>query len=195
MTAEVSHRRGEHVRRTVLAAAFDELTDTGVANATVAGVARRSGVHETTIYRRWITRENLFVDAMLNRSAEVIPVPDTGTIRGDLLAIARAVIAYSTSPAGRALLLAALLPTDDGYTEARQAFWAGRLDALTEAVQRGIDRGELVANTDPRLLLETLVSPIHGRLLLIGEPVSGDFPERLVDLVLHGAANPETKGQ
>jgi AcrR family transcriptional regulator len=178
-----------------LAAAFDELTDTGVANATVAGVARRSGVHETTIYRRWITRENLFVDAMLNRSAEVIPVPDTGTIRGDLLAIARAVIAYSTSPAGRALLLAALLPTDDGYTEARQAFWAGRLDALTEAVQRGIDRGELVANTDPRLLLETLVSPIHGRLLLIGEPVSGDFPERLVDLVLHGAANPETKGQ
>jgi AcrR family transcriptional regulator len=82
MAAEVSHRRGEHVRRTVLAAAFDELADNGVAGSTVAGVARRSGVHETTIYRRWITRENLLVDAMLNRSAQAIPPPDTGSTRG-----------------------------------------------------------------------------------------------------------------
>jgi len=54
--------------------------------------------------------------------------------------------------------------------------------------RRGIDRGELRADTDPRRVLVTRVSPIHGRLLLIGEPVSGDFPERLVDLLLHGAA-------
>ncbi len=191
MAAEVSHRRGEHVRRTVLAAAFDELADNGVANASVAGVARRSGVHETTIYRRWTTRENLFVDAMLNRSAQAIPVPDTGTTRGDLLAIVRAVIAYVTSPNGHAALHAALLPVDDGYTEARHAFWAGRIDTLREVVQRGIDRGELRADTDPGLLLETLVAPLHGRLLLTGEPIDGDLPERLVDLVLHGAANPE----
>ena len=188
MAAEVSHRRGEHVRRIVLAAAFDELAENGVANASVAGVARRSGVHETTIYRRWITRENLFVDAMLNRSAQEIPVPDTGTIRGDLLAIARAVIAYMTSPVGHAVLHAALLPTDDGYTEARHAFWSGRIDALRVVVQRGIDRGELLANTDPGLLLETLVAPLHGRLLLTGEPIGDDLPEQLVDLVLRGAA-------
>jgi AcrR family transcriptional regulator len=191
MAAEVSHRRGEHVRQAVLAAAFDELADNGVAGSTVAGVARRSGVHETTIYRRWMTRENLFVDAMLNRSAQVIPLPDTGTIRDDLLAIARAVIAYVTSPGGHAVLHAALLPADDGYTEARHAFWSGRLDALCPVVQRGIDRGELLADTDPRLLLETLVAPLHGRLLLTGEPIDDDLPERLVDLVLHGAAKHE----
>jgi AcrR family transcriptional regulator len=188
MATEVSHRRGEHVRRTVLTAAFDELTDNGAANATVAGVAQRSGVHETTIYRRWITRENLFVDAMLNRSAQAIPAPDTGTTRGDLLAIVRAVIAYLTSPGGRAVLHAALLPADNGYTEARQAFWASRIDALRGVVQRGIDRGELRADTDPGLLLEALVAPVHGRLLLTGEPIGDDLPERLVDLVLHGAA-------
>lgn len=188
MTAEVSHRRGAHVRRIVLTAAFDELAENGVANASIAGVARRSGVHETTIYRRWITRENLFVDAMLNRSAQEIPVPDTGTIRGDLLAIAHAVIAYMTSPVGHAVLHAALLPAADGYTEARRAFWSGRIDALRVVVHRGIDRGELLATTDPGLLLETLVAPLHGRLLLTGEPIGDDLPERLVDLVLHGAA-------
>ncbi len=175
----------------MLAAAFDELAENGVAGSTVAGVARRCGVHETTIYRRWITRENLFVDAMLSRSAQAIPLPDTGTTRGDLLAIVRAVIAYITSPGGRAVLHAALLPVDDDYTDARHAFWAGRLEALCPVVQRGIDRGELRADTDPRLLLETLVAPLHGRLLLTGEPIGDDLPERIVDMVLDGAANSE----
>ena len=175
----------------MLAAAFDELAENGVAGSTVAGVARRCGVHETTIYRRWTTRENLFVDAMLSRSAQAIPLPDTGTIRGDLLAIARAVTAYIASPSGRAVLHAALLPVDDGYTDARHAFWSGRLEALCPVVLRGIDRGELRADTDPRLLLETLVAPLHGRLLLTGEPIDDDLPERVVDMVLDGAANSE----
>ncbi len=175
----------------MLAAAFDELAEYGVAGSTVAGVARRSGVHETTIYRRWITRENLFVDAMLSRSAQAIPLPDTGTIRGDLLAIARAVTAYITSPGGRAILHATLLPVNDAYTDARHAFWSGRLEALCPVVHRGLDRGELRADTDPRLLLETLVAPLHGRLLLTGEPIDDDLPERVVDMVLDGAANSE----
>jgi AcrR family transcriptional regulator len=189
----VSHRRGEHVRQAVLAAAFDELAENGVAGSTVAGVARRCGVHETTIYRRWATRENLFVDAMLSRSAQAIPLPDTGTTRGDLLAILHAVIAYITSPNGRGVLHAALLPVDDCYTGARHAFWSGRLAALCPVVQRGIDRGELRADTDAQLLLETLVAPLHGRLLLTGETVDGDLAERIVDMVLDGAASAESR--
>ena len=188
MSAAVSHRRGEHVRRAVLSATFDELTDNGVAGATVAGVARRSGVHETTIYRRWITRENLVVDALLSRSADAIPAPDTGSTRGDLLAIARAVIAYVTSPGGSAVLHSALLAVDDGYSDARRAFWSGRLDALSPVVQRGIDRGDLRVSTDPRLLLETLVAPLHGRVLLTGGPIDDELAVRIVDLVLDGAA-------
>ncbi len=58
---------------------------------------------------------------------------------------------------------------------------------LAPAVERGIARGDLRAGTDARLLLETLVAPLHGRLLLTGEPID-DLPERLVDLLLDGAA-------
>jgi AcrR family transcriptional regulator len=188
MAVELSHRRGEHVRRTVLAAAFDELAENGVAAATVSGVARRCGIHETTIYRRWLTKENLFVEAMLSRSADAIPVPNTGSVRGDLLAVVRAVIAYVKSPAGMAALHVATLAVDDGYREARRAFWAARLDALRPVIDRGVQHGELRAGTDPRLLLETLVAPIHGRLLLTGEPVDDDLAERIVDLVFEGAA-------
>ena len=186
--ADVSHRRGEHVRQTVLAAAFDELAENGAAAATVAGVARRSGIHETTIYRRWVTRENLFVEAMLSRSAAAIPTPDTGSARGDLRAVVRAVIAYLTSPAGLVALHVTSLAADDGYDVARRAFWAARLDALQPVVERGVQRGELRPDTDARLLLEALVAPIHGRLLLTGEPVDEELADRIVDLVLNGAA-------
>ena len=186
MTAPASHRRGEHVRRTVLAAAFDELAENGAGAATVAAVARRSGVHETTIYRRWITKDKLFVEALLSRSAEEIPTPDTGSIRDDLRAVVRAVIAYVTSPVGLAALHVASLAADD-QQEARQAFWAGRINALRPVIERGISRGELRSDTDAGLLLETLIAPLHGRLLLTGEPIDTQLGERIVDLVLDGA--------
>jgi AcrR family transcriptional regulator len=188
MTTGVSHRRGEHVRQTVLAAAFEELAANGFDGATVAGIAKRSGVHETTVYRRWVTRENLLVAALLDRSADAIPTPDTGSTRRDLLAIVRDIIAYVRSPEGGAVLRAAALPVDDTYAVLREGFWARRLDALSPAVARGIERGDLRADSDPRLLLEMLVAPIHGRLLLTGEPVDDDLAEQLVELVLNGAA-------
>src|SRR6201996_6351647 len=152
MGTPTSHRRGEHVRQTVLAAAFDELVANGFDAATVAAVAKRSGVHETTVYRRWVTRENLFVAALLDRSADAIPTPDTGSTRGDLLAIIRGVIGYMRSPAGAAVLRAAMLPVADAYADAREAFWAQRLDALSPVVMRGIERGDLRPDTDPQLL-------------------------------------------
>ena len=188
MTSGVSHRRGEHVRQNVLAAAFEELAANGFDGATVAGVAKRSGVHETTVYRRWVTRENLLLAALLERSADAIPAPDTGSTREDLLAMVRGVIAYVGSAEGTAVLRAALLPVDDAYADAREAFWARRLDALSPVVMRGIERGDLRADIDARLLLEMLVAPIHGRLLLTGEPVDDDFAERLVNQVLTGVA-------
>jgi AcrR family transcriptional regulator len=193
VSAPASHRRGEHVRRTVLTAAFDELAENGANAATVAGVARRSGVHETTIYRRWVTKEKLFVEAMLSRSAEEIPTPDTGSIRGDLIAVVRAVIAYVTSPVGLAALHVASLTVDE-QLDARRAFWAGRLDALRPVVERGIARGELRPDTDAGLLLETLIAPLHGRLLLTGETVDEQLGERIVDLVLDGARRSDSSG-
>src|SRR3984885_16199867 len=189
MASQTSHRRGEHVRRTVLDAAFEELAANGFDAAPVAGVANRWGVHETTVYRRWATRENLLVAALLERSADAIPAPDTGSAREDLLAMVRGVIAYAGSAEGTAVLRAALLPVDDDYAGAREAFWPRRLDALSPVVRRGIQRGDVRADIDARLLLEMLVAPIHGRLLLTGEPVDDDFAQQLVDQALTGAAS------
>jgi tetracycline repressor-like protein len=98
------------------------------------------------------------------------------------------------SSTGAAVLRAATLPVDDAYAQARQDFWARRLDALYPVVTRGIERGDLRAHSDAKLLLlEMLVAPLHARLLVIGERIDDDLAERLVDLALNGAAAPPTK--
>ena len=75
---------------------------------------------------------------MLSSSAAEIPTPRHGSIRGDLLAIVHAVIAYLTSPVGLPALHVTVSLTVNDHTEARRAFWEGRLNALRPVVERGI---------------------------------------------------------
>ena len=93
--------RGPEVRAAVLAATLAELAENGYAAVTVDNVARRSGVHKTTIYRRWKDREALVADAVAERAGTAkMPFPDTGDIDTDLLRLARMTVVFLTSPAG-----------------------------------------------------------------------------------------------
>ncbi|MGF6886685.1 AcrR family transcriptional regulator [Nocardia sp. GAS34] len=178
--------RSARVRGAVVESALHVLFELGPDQFTVAEVAARAGVHETSIYRRWRTRENLIVDAMLANTGEMIPTPDTGSVRGDLTALVRALAAFLAQPAGETFVRAAAMTVDDSdVAEARRTFWQSRLHLATAIVERGIERGELPPDTDAGLLLETVVAPLYLRILLTHEPIDGTFPERVVDLVLH----------
>jgi AcrR family transcriptional regulator len=180
-------RRGAAVRAAVLEAALAELVDHGIDGVTVAAVAARAGVHETSVYRRWRTREDLIVDALLDRSATQIPVPDTGSLQADLVELARRVIGYLSSRIGRALVrMSTLIVEDESLAQARANFLASRLAAIRVVVDRAIERGELPAGTDAGLVLEMLVAPLHLRTIMTGEPLTDDLPERMVDILLDG---------
>ncbi|WP_327681444.1 TetR/AcrR family transcriptional regulator [Kitasatospora sp. NBC_00458] len=179
--------RAARVRQAVLTAAMEVLAEEGVARLSIAAVAARAGVNETTVYRRWGTREKLVLDAMLAGSDEGIPVPDTGAVRTDLAAFARALADYLATPTGRAVARAAALSSDDpGLAEAWQTFWQSRLDQAGAIVNRAVERGELPPETETALALELLCSPIQTRALLGHRPIEPDLPERLADLVLDG---------
>src|SRR6266511_5046821 len=77
--------RSARVRSDAIAATLAELAERGYAALSLESIARRAGVHKTTLYRRWGTREELVLEAMLARAGEHISVPDTGSLRGDLL--------------------------------------------------------------------------------------------------------------
>jgi AcrR family transcriptional regulator len=180
-------RRGPRVREAVLDATIQALVANGLDGVSVADVAARAGVHETSIYRRWRVRENLIVDALLARSGEALPPPDTGSVRTDLITMLRGLAEFLDTPEGAALVrIGAVTVDDQRLAEGRRAFWTTRLDAARTVIERGVDRGELRSDTDAHLLLEMLVAPLHMRVLLTGEPWEPDLAERLVDLALAG---------
>ena len=76
--------RATRVRSAVLDATSMLLSEVGYDQLSVEAVASRAGVHKTTVYRRWPTKPELIAEAALVQAAEAVPIPDTGTLLGDL---------------------------------------------------------------------------------------------------------------
>ncbi len=175
--------RSERVRRAVLDATVRLLVEGGFERLVIAEVAAASGVHETSIYRRWGTRERLAIEALLTHAEERVEIPDTGALRTDLVRLLRAVLAVLTSPHGRAL---ARFVVGGNDSRLRRVFWLRRCDAVTPIFRRAIERGELRAGADPIFALELAIAPLYLRLLITDQPLKSDLPERIADAVLDG---------
>jgi AcrR family transcriptional regulator len=191
-TTEGRRRRGpsHRVRAAAIDATLAELAEGGYSSLSLEKVAHRAGVHKTTLYRRWGTREALVLEAMLERAGAHISVPDTGSLREDLLELARTAAENAASPevAAMARAVAAESPRDSSLAEANRRFWAERLALDGVIVERAIERREVAPGTDPGQAIEAVVGPIHLRLLLTGEPVDRRFLEGIVDMVVDGIA-------
>jgi AcrR family transcriptional regulator len=184
--------RSSRVRAAAIAATLAELAEGGYAALSLERIARRAGVNTTSLYRRWGSRERLVLEAMLEQVAEHVSVPDTGSLRDDLLELARTAAANSARPevAAMARAVAAQAPHDAELAAANKRFWAERLTLDGAIVERAIERGEVDAATDPTEVIEAVIGPIHLRLLLTGRPVDDAFVERTVDTVVNGVLQP-----
>ncbi|HBF81204.1 MAG TPA: TetR family transcriptional regulator [Streptomyces sp.] len=174
------------MRQAVLAAAVDILATEGLAGATVAAVARSAGVHETSVYRRWKTRENLILDALTTELDAALPIPDTGDVREDLERFFGALASLLAGAQGQALLRLSV-ERDDTLDDRRRAYWTDRLERAAAMVERGVDRGELAPGTDPGLLIESVSGPLFARVLLSGTSWDDTLVPRLIALALDGA--------
>lgn len=188
--------RTARVRRAALAATLAELAEHGYAALSLERIAGRAGVHKTTLYRRWGTREELVLEAMLERAGERISVPDTGSLRDDLLELARTAAANAATPevAAMARAVVAESPRDGRLAAANRRFWSERLALDGVIVERAIERGEVVAGTEASRVIESVLGPIHLRLLLTGEPADHSFLEGIVDVVVDGVACGRRRG-
>ena len=166
----------------VLRAALDLIAEHGVTAVTVDAVADRSGVSRPTIYRRWGSRDNLIRAAYawtLRSPAEV----DTGSVRGDLVALLEQLVGYLNrirvlpslmEAAARDPELAALREQAD--REARNAY--------EEVLRRGVERGELPAGVDVGLFAELVVAPFVYRRVVGQEVIDRSSIEPVVDVLL-----------
>lgn len=180
--------RSALVRERVLAAAESMLDETGYANLTIEGVAGRSGVAKSTIYRTWATKTAL-VSEVLRRRTVSTTAPDTGDARADLVRFL-SVNLRNYAAQDPAVLLPAFWDTvgDAGHRrELRAHVLDPRRSTGRALLAKLIERGALPTDTDTDLLLDMWAGFALYRFGLREKRVTIADITALVDLVLTGA--------
>ena len=176
--------RSEPARRATLAAATELLLTRGLDAVSMDAVAARAGVSKATIYRWWPTKETLAADALEVQLSEPAPAsPDTGTLRGDLLALTDRWISRVTcrpfGPVIGALITEAATDPVFGALY-RERYVEPRRAQAREAFQRAIARGEIDRNTDVEAAVDLLYGPLYHRLLHGHAPLTAEFAATVV---------------
>jgi AcrR family transcriptional regulator len=173
----------------ILDATLDVLAETGYDGMTVDMVAARAKAGKATLYRRWPSKAELVLDAvacMKKNDIDFADLPDTGTLRGDLVAMIKPPSIKDGEKKLKVMAgLVSLLARNPELAEvANEAIVAPRAAINRMFMQRAIDRGEIAADTDIRTL--ALVSPamVSYRVLMMRKPVDREFLVGLVDRVI-----------
>lgn len=168
----------------ILAAALELAGEVGVRALSMDEVAARAGVSKATIYRRWSSKEALVLDA-LRSAIEPVGSVDHGSLGADLRHYLRDMTARMS--VGRGDVLPHLIEVacyDPAIRTSLDDWVRHRRAPLLAILERGLERGELSADTDLELLLDTLIGPFVYRRLLTGGAIDETVVERLLALVL-----------
>jgi AcrR family transcriptional regulator len=184
--------RGAATEQAILQATRELLAEGGVQHLTIEGVAARSGVAKTTIYRRYRDKDDLALSVVLDMVEQVI-LPELGNTRAELVQfVSAAVDQLGGTLMGRVMQgLVSDLAVDPELAARFQERVVSVRDAeVARLVARGIERGDLAPDTDFDTAHELLIAPVYYRLLLSGHPLDHAFAERIVDAAMRAFASP-----
>jgi AcrR family transcriptional regulator len=161
------------------------LAEIGYDRLTIDGVAARAHAGKTTIYRRWPGKAELVVDA-LNCLKGTMTVPDTGSLQGDLDAIARG--SSGTDNQFDARLMMGLITALAHDAELRLVFRERLIDPrqaiLKSVFERAIIRGEVAADRNLDLVASLFPALMLQHFLTYGETPQPDFAEQVMNDVI-----------
>lgn len=181
--------KGPRAAEAIFDATLRLLAERGYAGLTVEAVAQEAGVNKTTIYRWWPSKAPLLRAALLRARVLDIEIPDTGSLRGDLIALAEQVTELVTGVRTRAIVRALASGTglpDDELAALARDFFADRFSREQPVFARAATRGELAPGADPMLLLDLIAGAVWVRAVLRNDPVPPGFAAAVVDAVLPG---------
>ncbi|MBB2909858.1 AcrR family transcriptional regulator [Streptosporangium becharense] len=175
----------------IFQATLELLAAKGYQGLTVEGVAERSGVNKTTIYRWWPSKAALLAAALVESDLLATDPPDTGSLRGDLEALVRGIAALLTRPPASDVAVAALGAAvhHAELAETARTFFADRFAREEIVFERARGRGELSAAADPVLIMDLLAGAVWLRAVFRGLPLDDGFAACAVSAVLDGAAD------
>jgi len=173
----------------IMNCALEVLAETGYEGMTVDMVAARAKAGKATIYRRWPSKAELVLDAVACiKKADTAPerLPDTGTLRGDLVAMIKP---HSIEDGERKLqIMAGLASMLTSSPELADAVNAAIINPRAEVnklfLKRAIDRGEIPPDVDVESLSMVSASMAAHRTLLQRKPIDRAFLISLIDGVI-----------
>ncbi|QKW38443.1 TetR/AcrR family transcriptional regulator [Actinomadura sp. NAK00032] len=181
--------RTARVRAAVLAAVIDEIAENGYAALNMDRVAARAGVGRTTVYRRWGTPEGLAADLLALIGEEAMPMPDTGSLEGDLRAFAATTLAAHQDERLQAAIQGVISAAsrEPAAGNALQTFYNDRNREAAALIDRAVTRGELPPGTDGVEFFRMFAAPFCYRATITREPVDEGVAERTLAMVLAAA--------
>jgi AcrR family transcriptional regulator len=170
----------------IFAAVLELLPEIGYERMSIDAVAIRARVSKATIYRRWPGKPQMVVDALRHQKFEVHVPVDTGSLRGDLLAMLRATARICVSDIS--LMLAVVFAMRSNPQLARlmrdHVLPASRTES-DGIIDRAVARGEIAPNQQVRELFHGLAPALMtSRLVAEGLPLDDEYLECVVDHVL-----------
>lgn len=175
-------RRGAALENALLEAAWAELLDSGYETLTYEAVAVRAGTSRAVLYRRWPTKRDLAIAAVTRAlTAERARTPDTGSLRGDMIALLHAT---NDSRARIAIRLASILDTPGGdapsLADLRDELTRRSDDALGAVLASALARGEIETAELPSRV-RTVAFDVLGYIVLTSQRAA--TPEEITEIV------------
>ncbi|MEV5238321.1 TetR/AcrR family transcriptional regulator [Streptomyces cinnamoneus] len=187
-----STRRSERSRRAIFDAALELIGEVGYDKLTIEGIAARAGVGKQTIYRWWPSKAAVLLDAFIAEGGdEEIVLPDTGDLAADLKLVLRASVDEFNNPRFEAPYRA-LAVAGANDPELSEQF-VNRLQetghqAYVNRLRRAQEAGHIAEDADLRIATEMLLGPFFQRWLMRTVPLTHEFTDTLVDMLLRALA-------
>lgn len=178
-----TRRRGALLEHALLDASWQELQESGYAKLTMERVADRAGTSRAVIYRRWRNRPELVIAAMRHRQPVLSgAIPDTGTLRGDMLAVLRRASTRITEigPDTVIGMLSDLLSDEEAFDQILEQLLRSGGDVMSSVLKRAASRNESRENISPRVARLPL-DLLRHELILTHQPPSQDTLEEILD--------------
>jgi AcrR family transcriptional regulator len=150
-------------------AAVQELAAVGYGRLSIEAVARRAGVGKTAVYRRWTSKLEMVLEMVSDVAGRSLPLPDTGSLQGDLEVLLRIVARSLRHPLASQIipdLLAEAARNPQIAQTLHQALRVNQRDIGEVLIRRAIDRGELPDGADPDVAVDLIVGPVYWRFAI-----------------------------
>ena len=174
----------------ILEATLVVLDEVGYDLLTMDAVATRAKASKATLYRRWKGKPELVVAAIMAHKGDAV-VPDTGSLRGDLLAAYCGANGGLDDPLAQSVLSAVVtaMGRDPEFAEVYRRDFIGPKVAASRAIyERARERGEVHPDVDLTVLAPALAGIVLHRAFLLGETVTPELVGRVLDEVILPAA-------